>query len=70
VFYDLLFPHIRGRARREFFNGLGGLMALWFGVLGGALGYGMLGPFGIVVGFGAGVTLGANSLFRNRYYRP
>ena len=70
AFYDLLFPHIRGRNRRQFFNGVSGLLSIWFGVLGALLGWGMAGPFGVIIGFGAGVTLGANFLTRNRYYRP
>jgi hypothetical protein len=67
VFYDLMFPHIR--ARRRFFNGVSGWLALGFGVLGALLGWGMAGPFGVVIGFGAAVTLGANYLTRNRYVR-
>jgi hypothetical protein len=70
AFYDVLFPHIQGRDRRQFFNGLSGWLALWFGVLGAVLGWGMAGPFGVVIGFGAGLTLGANFLTGNRYFRP
>ena len=67
--YDLLIPHIRGCDRRRFFNGVSGWLALWFGVLGALLGWAMLGPFGVFIGFGAGVTLGANHLSRNGYFR-
>jgi hypothetical protein len=70
AFYDLLLPHIRGRDRRQFFNGVSGWLALWFGVLGAVAGWGMAGPFGVVIGFGAGLTLGANYLTRKRYFRP
>jgi hypothetical protein len=70
AFYDLLFPHIRGRDRRLFFNGVSGWLALGFGALGAVLGWAMLGPFGVFLGFGAGVTFGAGYLTRHRYYRP
>ena len=70
AFYDLLIPHIRGRDRRRFFNGVSAGMALWFGVLGALLGWTMLGPFGGVIGFGAGLLLGADSLTRHRFFRP
>ena len=69
AFYDLLLPHIRGRARRRFFYGACGWLVLWFGVLGALLGWAILGPFGLFIGFGAGVTLGANHLSRNGYFR-
>ena len=69
-FYDLFLPHIRGSDRRQFFNGVSGWLALWFGVLGALLGWAMLGPFGLFIGFCAGVTLGANHLSRNGYFRP
>jgi hypothetical protein len=67
--YDLLIPHIRGRDRRLFFNRVSGWMALWFGVLGALLGWGMLGPLGVILGFGGGIVFGANFLTKNRYYR-
>jgi hypothetical protein len=70
AFYDLFFPHVRGRRRRELFNGVSGLMALWFGVLGAVAGWAMLGPLGVVIGLGAGLALGANFLIRNQHYRP
>jgi hypothetical protein len=66
--YDLVLP--RGRPRRHFFNGVSGLMALWFGVLGAVLGWAMLGPLGLFLGFGGGASLGARFLTRKRYYRP
>jgi hypothetical protein len=69
-FYDLLIHHIRGRDRRRFFNGVSGLMALWFGVLGALLGWAMIGPLGLLLGFGGGASLGARFLAKNRYYRP
>jgi hypothetical protein len=68
--YDLVLPGIRGQDRLRFFNDVSAGMALGFGVLGALLGWGMLGPFGVVLGFGAGVTLGADFLSKNRYYRP
>jgi hypothetical protein len=69
AFFDLIIPHIRGGERRLFFNGISAWLALWFGVLGALLGWNMLGPFGVVIGFGAGVTLGADFLTRNGWYR-
>lgn len=68
--YDLLMPHIRGRDRRRFFNDISVGVALWFGVLGAALGCATLGPFGLLLGAGVGFSFGANYLARNRYYRP
>jgi hypothetical protein len=68
--YDLFIPHIRGRDRRRFFNDVSGWMTLGFGALGALLGFGMLRPLGVIVGFGAGMVLGTNFLTRNRYYRP
>jgi hypothetical protein len=56
--YDLVIPHIRGRDRRRFFNDVSTGLALGFGVLGALLGWGMAGPLGLLLGFGAGVTLG------------
>ena len=38
-------------------------------VLGTLLGWGMAGPFGVILGFGGGIALGANFLAKNRYYR-
>jgi hypothetical protein len=68
--YDLVLPGIRGGARRRFFNDVSAGVALWYGVLGALLGWAMLGPFGVVIGFGAGVTLGADFLTRKRFFRP
>jgi hypothetical protein len=68
-FYDLLLPHLRGRDRRLFFNQVSGGMTLFFGVLGALFGWGMAGPIGAIIGLGIGITLGANSLIRDRYYR-
>jgi hypothetical protein len=65
--YDLILP--RGRERRLFFNDVSGGMAIWFGVLGGLLGWGMLGPLGVILGFGGGIAFGASFLTRHRYYR-
>jgi hypothetical protein len=67
-FYDLFLPP--GRDRRRFFNGVSGWLALWFGVLGAVFGGAMAGPLGIILGWGAGVALGARFLSRNGYYRP
>ena len=69
MFYDLLLPHVRGRARQRFFNGVSGLLALYVGVIGAVLGFGMLGPFGVFLGFAAGIGLGGNALVRSGYYR-
>ena len=68
-FYDLLIPHIRGRDRRQLFNGVSGWMAIGLGVLGALLGWGMLGPLGVILGFGCGIVFGASFLTKNRYYR-
>jgi hypothetical protein len=68
--YDLILPGIRGGDRRRFFNGVSGALTIWFGVLGAVLGFGMAGPLGILLGWGAGLVLGAGFLTRNRYYRP
>jgi hypothetical protein len=67
--YDLLLPTCRGRDRRRFFHGVSEWMTLGFGVLGALLGWGMLGPLGVFLGFGGGMVLGAYFLARNRYYR-
>jgi hypothetical protein len=45
-------------------------MALGFGVLGALLGWGMLGPLGVILGLGAGVVSGDRFLMKIRYYRP
>lgn len=68
--YNLLIPGVRGGARRRLFNEAGAGLALLYGGIGAALGWGMLGPFGVVIGFGLGVTVGAEYLTRNGYYRP
>jgi hypothetical protein len=68
--YDLLLPHVRGRDRRLFFNDVSFGVALLFGVLGAVLGCSVLGPFGLFIGLGAGMSYGANFLVKNRYYRP
>ncbi len=52
-----------------FFNDASGGVAIWFGVLGALLGWGMLGPLGVIVGFGCGIVFGASFLTRNRYFR-
>jgi hypothetical protein len=65
--YDLVLP--RGRDRRLFFNDVSGGMAIWFGVLGGLLGWGMLGPLGLIPGFGCGIVFGASFLTKHRYFR-
>jgi hypothetical protein len=67
--HDLVLPGIRGGDRRRFFNDVSGGLAVWFGVLGAAIGWGMIGPFGVLLGFGAGVVFGAGYLTRNRYFR-
>jgi hypothetical protein len=68
--YDLILPGIRGGDRRRFFNGVSGVLSLWFGVLGAVLGFGIAGPLGIFLGWGAGLALGAGFLSRKGYYRP
>ena len=40
-----------------------------FGMLGAELGCGVIGPIGLVLGFGAGVALDANFLIKRRYDR-
>jgi hypothetical protein len=60
---------LRVRERRLFFNDVSGGVAIWFGVLGGLLGWGMLGSLGVIVGFGCGIVFGASYLTKNRYYR-
>jgi hypothetical protein len=67
--YNLFLPHIRGRNRRQFFNRVSEGMAIWFGALGALLGWVMLGPLGVFLGFGCGIVFGANFLTKNRYYR-
>jgi hypothetical protein len=67
--YNLLLPHIRGRDRRLFFNRVSEGMAIWFGALGALLGWGMVGPLGVILGFGFGIVFGAGFLTKNRYYR-
>ena len=67
--YDMLIPRIRGRDRRLFFNRVSEGMAIYFGVLGGLLGWVILGPIGVLFGFGCGIVFGANFLTKNRYYR-
>jgi hypothetical protein len=69
-FYDLLLPHVRGSDRRLFFNRVSEGMAIYFGVLGALLGWVMLGPLGVILGFGGGIVFGANFLTKNRYHRP
>lgn len=68
--YDLLLPGIRGPDRRRFFNDVSFGMALLAGAIGAVLGWGMLGPLGAFIGFGLGMTVGAETLARNGYYRP
>jgi hypothetical protein len=65
--YDLILP--RGRERRLFFNRVSEGMAIWFGALGALLGWGMVGPLGVILGFGCGIVFGANFLTKHRYYR-
>ena len=67
--YNLFPPHIRGRDRRLFFNHVSQGMAIYIGVLGGLLGWVMLGPIGALFGFGTGVAFGASYLTKNRHYR-
>ena len=67
--FDLLMPRIRGRDRRRLFNDVSAWLTLGFGVLGAVLGGGMAGPLGVILGFGAGVMLGAKYLTRNGYFR-
>ncbi len=67
--YNLFLPHIRGRNRRQFFNRVSEGMAIWFGALGALLGWGMVGPLGVFLGFGCGIVFGASFLTRNRYFR-
>ncbi len=68
--YNLFLPHIRGRDRRLFFNRVSEGMAIYIGVLGGLLGWGMAGPLGVFLGFGLGIVLGAGFLTKHKYYRP
>ena len=65
----MFLPHIRGRDRRRLFNRVSQGLAIWFGVLDAILGWGMLGPLGVILGFGAGVMLGAKYLTRSGYFR-
>lgn len=68
--YNLFFPDIRGPDRRRMFNDVSTALALLYGVFGAGLGWGLLGPFGVVLGFGAGLVLGAEFLTRKGFYRP
>jgi hypothetical protein len=66
----LLLPDLRGAEKRQFFN----RASLWLilGVaLGGAfIGFGIAGPLGGLLGFGAGLTAGAAIAERGGFYRP
>ena len=67
--YNLFLPNIRGRDHRRFFNRVSAGMAIYFGVLGALLGWVMLGPLGVILGFGGSIVFGASFLTTNPYYR-
>jgi len=69
-FYDLLIPGVRGRNRRGFFNGVSSALAVYFGLLGAAFGWGMAGPLGVLFGWCVGFTVAAGLFGRSGHYRP
>jgi len=68
--YNLFIPEIRGPALRRLFNDVSTALALLYGAFGAAVGWGLLGPLGVVLGLGAGLVFGSEYLTRKGYYRP
>jgi hypothetical protein len=68
-FYDSLLPHVPGRDRLLFFNRVSEGMAIYFGVLGALLGRVILGPIGVLFGFGGVDGCRATFLTKNRCCR-
>jgi hypothetical protein len=61
---------LRGREKREFFNGISLWIILGAGLGGVGIGYDWFGAFGAILGFGVGVMLGGWVCESERFYRP
>ena len=68
--YDWIFPDIRGRDRRKFFNGFSSWLSFSMGVMGGIMGWGVAGPLGAIIGFGCGAAFWDHLARKHRLYRP
>ena len=68
--YDLVFPDIRGRDRRKFFNEASTGLVLGMGLTVAFIGSSAAGLPGAILGGVAAAALTAHALKKNRYYRP
>jgi hypothetical protein len=68
--YNVFMPGIRGRERREFFNGATDWTVLVMGLFGAVVGSAMAGLVGAIVGFLAGLSFMAYMMQKHGYYRP
>jgi hypothetical protein len=69
MMYRVLFPGLRGRAKRKFFNGIASWMILGFGLGGAMVGFDQLGLLGAFIGFGVGLVAGSSFAGGARFYR-
>jgi hypothetical protein len=68
-FYRALFPGLRGREKREFFNGIAGWGILGFAFGTAVLGFSQFGVLGAIFGLGAGIAAAGAFAERQRFYR-
>jgi hypothetical protein len=67
--YRVFFPGLRGRAKRQFFNGIASWMILGFALGGAAAGFDQFGVLGAFIGFGLGLAAGSSFASGARFYR-
>jgi hypothetical protein len=68
--YNLIFPDIRGRDRRELFNRVSLGFVLAMGLTAAFIGLGESGLPGAILGGVAAAALMGHALKKHRYYRP
>src|SRR5262249_31089712 len=70
TYYRLILPGLRGAEMRQFFNRACHWLILGFALGGAFIGFGLAGPLGGLLGFGAGLSPGAAIAERGRFSRP
>jgi hypothetical protein len=69
TYYSLLLPGLRGAEKRQFFNRACLWLILGFALGGAFVGFGLAGPLGGLLGFGAAIAAGTSLAEKGRFYR-
>jgi hypothetical protein len=67
--WNRILPGLQGPDKKRYFNELSGGIIVAAGLCGLLLGLACLGPFGAILGLGAGIAAGESFASSNRFYR-